>query len=179
MKTYSFNICTYHVTITIEKKPFKAVSTKQPKERGCPPDYNGGFCADYDVNCDACWEEYTSTMNEKPAEEIKMEEAPNLCVLEAACKYIDSKFGKLADSTRKGYKNIVENHLSSIWLYRLDRLTEEHLQEAFDTEIAKGLSVKTLKGYRTFILKVLAEYRPDFHPNIRVTKEGANETPKT
>lgn len=65
--------------------------------------------------------------------------------------------------------------LVAFWLYRLDRLTEEHLQEAFDAEIAKGLSVKTLKGYKTFILKVLAEYRPDFHPNIRLTKEDVNE----
>lgn len=27
-------------------------------ERGCPPDYNGGFCADYDVDCKACWEQW-------------------------------------------------------------------------------------------------------------------------
>ena len=27
-------------------------------ERGCPPDYNGGFCADYNVDCDACWEQW-------------------------------------------------------------------------------------------------------------------------
>ena len=56
---------------------------------------------------------------------------------------------------------------------------EDHLQAAFDEEITKGLSVRTLKGYRSLVLKVLDEYRPDFHPNIRVTKEGVNETPKT
>ena len=151
MKIYNFNICKYHITITIEKKNY---GTTNPK---------------------IVTEQYTSTVNET-LPEIKMEEeAPNLCVLEAANKYIGSKVGDLADSTRKGYMNIVDNHLSSIWLYRLDRLTEEHLQEAFDAEIAKGLSVKTLKSYRTFILKVLAEYRPDFHPNIHVTKEDVNE----
>lgn len=152
MKTCNFDICKYHVTITIEKKNYVATNPK------------------------IVTEQYTSTVN-KPLPEIKMEEkASDLCVLEAAEKYIQAKRGELADSTRKGYMNIVDNHLSGIWLYRLDRLTEEHLQEAFDAEIAKGLSVKTLKGYRTFILKVLAEYRPDFHPNIRVTKEGINET---
>ena len=26
--------------------------------RKCPPDYNGGFCADYIVDCDACWEQW-------------------------------------------------------------------------------------------------------------------------
>lgn len=152
MKTYNFNICKYHITITIEKKNYEVTNPK------------------------IVTKQYTSTVNE-PLPEFKMEEeSPNLCVLEAANKYIGSKVGELADSTRKGYMNIVDNHLSSIWLYRLDRLTEEHLQEAFDAEIAKGLSVKTLKSYRTFIMKVLAEYRPDFHPNIRVTKEGVNET---
>ena len=24
----------------------------------CPPGYNGGFCADYDVDCTACWEQW-------------------------------------------------------------------------------------------------------------------------
>ena len=170
MKTYNFNICKYHVTITIEKKIYEETNSRIVSERNESTSSTPVFVS----------KQYVSTVNEPPLPEIKMEEeSPNLCVLEAAYKYIDSKFGKLADSTRKGYKNIVENHLSGIWLYRLDRLTEEHLQEAFDAEIAKGLSVKTLKSYRTFILKVLAEYRPDFHPNIRVTKEGVNETPKT
>jgi len=26
-------------------------------ERRCPPDYNGGFCADHDVDCKTCWEQ--------------------------------------------------------------------------------------------------------------------------
>ena len=25
---------------------------------GCPPGYNGGFCADYAVDCDVCWAEW-------------------------------------------------------------------------------------------------------------------------
>ena len=180
MKTYNFSICKYHVTITIEKKPYKSVKEKSSEEKGCPPDYNSGFCADYDVDCDACWEEYTSMTNEKPVEEIKMEEPERLCLMEAAERYIDSKRGEFKTSTLKGYENIIYHHFNiDFWLILLDKLTEEHLQEAFDAEIAKGLSVKTLKGYRTFILKVLAEYRPDFHPNIRVTKESVNETPKT
>lgn len=188
MKTYSFNICKYHVTIMIEKKKFKAVDADEHADNKITHAFwlesvASGELFEHGIN-----NGYPLTPNEireilginEPAEEIKMEEkASDLCVLEAAEKYIQAKRGKLADSTRKGYMNIVDNHLSGIWLYRLDRLTEEHLQEAFDAEIAKGLSVKTLKSYRTFILKVLAKYRPDFHPNIRVTKEGVNETSKT
>ena len=176
MKTYNFNICKYHITVTIEKKSYKTADDELKSKIEA---INLKFDEKYlkPVTVDEILE-YCGV--KKDQEKIKMEEkASDLCVLEAAEKYIQAKRGKLADSTRKGYMNIVDNHLSGIWLYRLDRLTEEHLQEAFDAEIAKGLSVKTLKGYRTFILKVLAEYRPDFHPNIRVTKEGVNETPKT
>lgn len=116
------------------------------------------------------------TFEEKPSKEIKMEESKRLCFMEAAEKYIDRQRDKLAPSTLKGYENIIYHHLSDIWLIYLDKLTEEHLQEAFDVEIAKGLSVKTLKGYRSLVLKILAEYRPNFHPNIRVTKESTDET---
>ena len=151
MKTYSFDIFNCTVTITIKKKSYEVANPK------------------------IVTEQYTSTIND-PLPEIKMEEPECLCFMEAAEKYIGSKRGELAPSTIKGYENIIDNHLNGLLLIWLDRLTEKHLQDAFDAEIAKGLSVKTLKGYRTFILKVLAEYRPDFHPNIRVTKEGVNET---
>ena len=148
MKIYNFNICKYHVTIMIEKRKYEAIDRL----------------------------EMVKDLVKGQSEEIKMEEPERLCFMEAAEKYIEAKRGELAPSTIKGYENIIDHHLNNLLLIWLDRLTEEHLQNAFDAEIAKGLSVKTLKGYRTFILKVLAEYRPDFHPNIRVTKEGANET---
>ena len=152
MKTYDFNICKYHITITIEKKNYEVINPKIVSEQ------------------------YTSTVNE-PTPEIKMKkEVPDLCFLEAAERYIGAQRWTLAPSTIKNYKNIIEKHLSSIWLIRLDRLMEDHLQEAFDAEIAKGLSVKTLKGYRSLVLKILSQYRPDFHPNIRVIKEDADET---
>lgn len=150
MKSYNFNICKYNIAITIKKKSYEVASPK------------------------IITEQYTSTIND-PLQEIKMEESGCLCFMEAAEKYIEAKRGELAPSTIKGYENIIDNHLNSLLLIWLDRLTEKHLQNAFDEEIAKGLSVKTLKGYKTFILKVLAEYRPDFHPNIRVTKDGVNE----
>ena len=155
MKIYNFNICKYHVTITIEKKNYEVINPK------------------------IVTEQYTSTVNE-PTPEIKMKkEVPDLCFIVAAERYIAAQRWTLAPSTIKNYKNVIEKHLSSIWLIWLDRLTEEHLQEAFDEEIAKGLSVKTLKGYRSLVLKILAEYRPDFHPNIRVAKEESDETSKT
>lgn len=147
MKICNFNICKYHVTIMIEKRKYEVIDRL----------------------------EMAKDLVKGQSEEIKMEEPERLCFMEAAVKYIDSKRGELKTSTIKGYENIIDHHLSCLWLIWLDKLTEELLQQAFDAEIAKGLSVKTLKGYKTFILKVLAEYRPDFHPNIRVTKEDGNE----
>ena len=29
--------------------------------RECPPGYNGGFCADYWVDCDVCWHKWKMT----------------------------------------------------------------------------------------------------------------------
>ena len=147
MKTYSFNIFKCHVTITIEKRKYETIDRL----------------------------ETAKDLVKSQPDEIKMEEPERLCFMEVAEKYIDSKRGELKTSTIKGYENIINNHFNDLWLIWLDKLTEEHLQCAFDNEIEKGLSEKTLKGYKSFILKVLAVYRQDFTPEIRVTKEGANE----
>ena len=163
MKSYNFNICKYSITITIERKKYEVVDRK--KEKTSYPVFMPPPISNH----------YVSTLNE-PTEEIKMEEPEHLCLMEAAERHIDSKREELKTSTIKGYENIVYHHLDEVWLIYLTKLTEEHLQSAFDEEMAKGLNVKTLKGYRSFVLKVLAEYRPDFHPNIHVTKEGDNET---
>ena len=181
MKTYSFNICKYHVTITIERKMYEPAVEKSAEQ--CSYSFTGW---NYD---EALKPNTVDTKNVEfgetvvyhgpfpgdESEELKMEEPERLCLMEAAEKYIDSKRGELAASTIKGYENIVYHHLDDVWLIYLTKLTEEHLQNAFNNEIEKGLSVKTLKGYKTFILKVLAEYRSDFYPNIRVTKETADE----
>ena len=163
MKTYNFNICKYRVTITIEKRK-------------------------YETTVKDVFDELTEKQKYKVIDRLKMAkdlvksqpneikmEGEHVCFIEAAEKYIEDKRVELAASTIKGYENIIYHHLNDVWLIWLDKLTEEHLQNAFNNEIEKGLSEKTLKGYKSFILKVLAEYRPDFHPNIRVTKETANE----
>lgn len=148
MKTYNFDICKYHVTITIERKSFK-------------------------------------TVEEKPAEEIKMEEKltthetfwPNYIPFSEYCEaYIDGHVSIYSEATLKGYKNIIDNHLDNLMACDVQDVTETCIQDAFDSEIDKGLSVKTLKGYKSFVLKVIDEYYDNgFKPNIRITKEDANE----
>lgn len=162
MKTYSFNICKYNIAITIKRKKYEVTNRK--KEKTGWPVFSSPIVSN----------QYISTLNE-PIEEIKMEEPERLCFMEAAEKYIDSKRGELKTSTIKSYENIIYHHLNDIWLIYLTKLTEEHLQQAFDNEIEKGLSKKTLSGYRSFVLKVLAAYYPDFKPVIRIEKETADE----
>lgn len=160
MKTYSFDIFKYSVTITIKKKSYEVVNPK------------------------IVTEQYASTVND-PLPEIKMEKEPsthetfwpNYIPFSEYCKaYIDGHVGIYADATLKGYKNIVENHLGSLMACDVQDVTETCIQDAFDDEIKKGRSVKTLKGYKAFILKVIDEYYDNgFKPEIRVTKETANE----
>ena len=196
MKTYNFNICKYRVTIVIEKKPYMIQkdtlgdTRKRYDEKSNSLQQLSIYVPDEFVDAYKSAPGLTPlkegihpisetlrprTINAKDVE-LGEEELERLCFMEAAEKYIDSKRGELKTSTIKGYENIIYHHLDDIWLIYLTKLTEEHLQQAFDDEIEKGLSKKTLSGYRSFVLKVLAEYRPDFHPNIRVTKEGVNET---
>lgn len=144
MKSYNFNICKYHITVAIERKPYKT------------------------------------------AEEIKMEEKtdkfdpfyPNYLPFSEYCKaYILDHVDDYAEATLKGYKNIVENHLDSLMVCDVQDVTETVIQNAFNAEIEKGLSKKTLKGYKSFILKVIEEgYDHKFKPEIHIEKESANET---
>lgn len=159
MKTYNFSICKYRITITIEKKNYEVTNPKIVSEQ------------------------YASTINE-PTPEIKMKEKivygdgfDKFTPFYTLCKeYIEAQKDKLSDSTLRGYTSIITNHLDTLMTAMIGEIDETTIQEAFDAEIEKGLSVKTLKGYRSLVLKILAEYCPDFHPNIRIAKESADET---
>ena len=156
MKTYNFNICKYNMTITIEKRKYETIDRL----------------------------EMAKDLVKSQPDEIKMEEKtsgepmvdPNLILYNYCEKYIESRREILSESTLNGYTNIINNHLGHLMRTYLGDVTNEDIQRSFDAEIDKGLSKKTLKGYKSFITKVLAEYRPDLHPNIRVTKETSNET---
>jgi len=156
MKIYSFNICKCHVTIMIKKRKYEVVDKLEMKK---------------------------DLVKSQP-EEIKMEEKtsgepmvdPNLILYNYCEKYIESQREILSESTLNGYKNIINNHLGCLMRTYLGDATNEDIQRSFDVEIEKGLSKKTLKGYKSFILKVLAVYRPDFTPEIRIEKESTDET---
>lgn len=118
---------------------------------------------------------WTITLNfgrkkaEESSEEIKME-VPKT-VYECVTEYIDSQRGILSDATIKGYENVRDKHFAGLMSCRMKFIDEGVIQRSFNEEIEKGYSKKTIKGYRSFILKVLAVYRPDMHPEIRIEKE--------
>ena len=148
MKTFTFRIFGRTIVIRFGKKPEEEIKMEEKEHIGVRVT---------DPN------QYISTVNEP---DISYDQTFYVCCI----NYIESQRGKLADSTRRGYRNIIDNHLDSIMgMCTIDLITEKLIQKAFDEEIAKGLSEKTLKGYRSFVLKVLAVYRPDLKPEIRVT----------
>ena len=150
MKTFTFKLFGHTFVICLGRKPKEEIKMEEKEHIGVRV---------VDPN------QYVSTVNEP---DIPYDQTFYACCIE----YIESHRGKLADSTLRGYRNIIDNHLDAIMAGRgVDKITEELVQKAFDEEIAKGLSEKTLKGYRSFILKVLAEYRPDLKPEIRITQE--------
>lgn len=115
-------------------------------------------------------------VDEEPKDEIKMEEPyGNLIAVwfsDYCDAYIDTHEGVFAKSTLDGYRNIVNNHLQGLMSCDTLDVCESIIQDAFDREIEKGLSKKTLKGYKSFVLKVIDEYYdPTFKPEIRIEKE--------
>lgn len=190
MKTFSFNLCKYTITVTIEKKPYKTATEKYAEQ--CAYSFTGW---NYDEalkphTVDAKDVKFGETVvyhgpfHGYESEEIKMEEKtsgepmvdPNLVLYNYCEKYIESQREILSESTLNGYRNIINNHLGYLMRTYLGDITNEDIQRSFDAEIEKGLSKKTLKGYKSFITKVLAVYRPDFTPEIRIEKEPTDET---
>ena len=55
----------------------------------CPPGYNGGFCADYYVDCKKCWAEY--------------EEKIWVASVETSRNTSNDLLAKIVEITRKGY----------------------------------------------------------------------------
>lgn len=136
--------------------------------------YKFNLCA-YTVTVSIEKKTYTAA-KEEPKDEIKMEESyanpVHVWFSDYCDAYIDTHEGVFAKSTLDGYRNIVNNHLQGLMSCDTLDVCESIIQDAFDREIEKGLSKKTLNGYKSFVLKVIDEYYdPTFKPEIRIEKE--------
>ncbi len=105
----------------------------------------------------------------KASEEFKMEEI--LTVKDCFTAYINDVREKLAAATIKGYENIRDKHLQHIMPMNVKTINDDDIQHAFDEEIEKGYSKKTLKGYWTLLKKVLESHRPDLKTNVILNYE--------
>lgn len=100
----------------------------------------------------------------------KPEETEELILRDAFTAYIwDCRKNKtFAEPTIDSYEVMRDKHLQWIIDRNIFGLTEEDCQIALNNERAKGLSVSTVKKYRTTLLRVFEAYRPDFKPNLTV-----------
>ena len=147
MKTYTFKLFGHTFTIHFGKKTKEEIKMEDNSHR---------------APCIVNPNQYVSTINEP-------DEPYGKSFYSCCIDYIESQRGTLADSTLKSYRNICDNHLDAIMeMCLVDEINEDIIQEAFDAEIAKGLSEKTLKGYRSFVIKVLSIYRPDLILEVRI-----------
>jgi len=102
----------------------------------------------------------------------KAEETEALTLREAFTAYIWDcrKNQKYSEPTIDSYEVIRDKHLQFIIDVNIFTLDEHLVQVALDNEIAKGLSVSTVKKYKSVLLRIFEAYRPDFKPNLVVRK---------
>ena len=115
----------------------------------------------------------TIRLNGEPVKQKTVEETEDLTLRDAFTSYIwDCRKNKTyAEPTIDGYEIIRDKHLQYIIDDNIFGLDEHKVQVALDNEIAKGLSVNTVRRYKAVLLKIFEFYRPDFKPNLVVKKE--------
>lgn len=185
MKTFKFKLWKYTVTVTIEKKRYK---TKNELEAELEARLSE-VCQSFDKNENRLSSDdimeilgyQSEPVVKEPVEEFKME-APAAekepygefhIIRDWFADYVDTcrARGTYSESTLRSYEGIYRNHLQSLMEFKLPgKLSEEIVQAAFDEEITKGLSKKTLQSYRSLVLKVFLRYL-DWEPTIRITPE--------
>lgn len=102
----------------------------------------------------------------------KAEETEALILRDAFTAYIwDCRKNKtFSEPTIDSYEIIRDKHLESIMDANVFGLTEEQIQAALNAELEKGLSVNTVKKYKTVLLRIFESYRPEFKSNVTVKK---------
>ena len=108
----------------------------------------------------------------EPMKQKAVEETEALTLRDAFTAYIwDCRKNKTyAVPTIDSYEVIRDRHLLQIIDENIFDLDEEKVQAALDIEIAKGLTVNTVKKYKSVLMKIFGAYRPDFKPNLVVKK---------
>ena len=111
---------------------------------------------------------YTIRINGK----ITKKKSDKFTLRDAFTRYIwtNRKNGTLAEATIDGYEVIRDKHLQDIMDIDLNDLTEEMIQKAIDKELEAGYTMNTVRKYKAVLMKLFAEYRPAFTPDLKVGK---------
>lgn len=106
----------------------------------------------------------------EPVNQNKPEETEALTLRDAFTAYIWDcrKNQKYSEPTIDSYEVIRDKHLQFIIDVNIFALDEHLVQVALDNELAKGLSVSTVKKYKSVLLRIFEAYRPDFKPKLEV-----------
>lgn len=106
---------------------------------------------------------------------IEAEKKTQLTVGKAMDQYIESKKEVLSPSTVLGYKRIRKNLLQDLKDIKVSDLTQEDIQCAIGTDIARGVSPKTIRNAHGFLSAVLRVYRPQFVLITRLPQKKPKE----
>ena len=106
---------------------------------------------------------------------IEQEKKSPFTVRKAMQQYIDSQKAVLSPATIAGYQNICNNHLKFIMDICVTDLTFLDIQKAISEEVQDGKSPKSVRNYTALLSKVLATYRPNFHPDISLPQKEKYE----
>ena len=103
---------------------------------------------------------------------IIKKKSDRLTLREAFTHYIwkNRKEKTLAEATVDSYEVIRDKHLQDIMDADIFDLTEEMVQKALDKELEAGYTANTVRKYKAVLMKIFAEYRPDFMPDLKVVK---------
>lgn len=110
-------------------------------------------------------------LSKKEKEMAKKQLRDEMTLDKAFQEYYVQNYIRLSTFTLQSYENVRKNHLKPLMVLKVDQLTEDIIQVAFDRELKKGYKFKTRRNWKYMVKQVLKLVRPDFHPVIIVKKD--------
>lgn len=114
-------------------------------------------------------------LSKKEKEAAKQQLRDEMTLNKAFQEYYVQNYTRLSTYTLQSYENVRKNHLRSIMKMRVDDLTDEYIQWAFNLEHKYAYKYKTRQNWKYMVKQVLKLVRPDFHPVIIVKKDDPIE----
>ena len=101
---------------------------------------------------------------------MKKQKTAPTTLRDAFNEYIELRTGILKPKTLKQYEHVRDEHFGRIMDMAVFCIGEMEIQAAFNDEINRGWSKKTLQNYKSIMKRVLQYIRPEFKPDIYLDK---------